>query len=191
VAFDKAVVAATNTNTVSHAEFFNTLAYNNIPYGRPFILYHIVKTDNLSLVKIVISDKDSDGDAVKFATSKNESDGNAGVGDTKASDNASHITDDNVNDKNIESAANNASVYTAKNASDDNNTPNESSTDNASDEALFNFLNILGYNTTPDCILCKSYPPNKSFDEKYENLTTLTNKYSLANDVIMVRLLHT
>ena len=66
------------------------------------------------------------------------------MGNTKASDNTSHITDDNFNDKHIESNANNSSVYTAKNSSDDNNTPSESVADNASNETLLDFLNILG-----------------------------------------------
>ena len=93
--------------------------YNTIPDGRPCILYHRVKTNNLSPVKIATSNKESngsavkfatsgtesDGSTVKFATSENESDGNAGVEDAKASNNASYITDDNVSDNDIESTA--------------------------------------------------------------------------------------
>ena len=120
---DDAVISDTNTNTYMYVDVFNTLVYNNIPDGRPLILYHTVKTDNLSLVKIVTSDKESDGNVgmgntkarnnsshiiddnitdnniysyKSITTSKKDSDGNVGMGDTKISDNASHTTDDNV-----------------------------------------------------------------------------------------------
>ena len=102
--FDNTLVADTNytdnnataigdiIDTYIYVDLFNTMSYNTIQYGRPFILYHRVKTDNLSPVKIATSNKESDGNTVTFATSENESDGNAGVGDTNASDNASHIS---------------------------------------------------------------------------------------------------
>ena len=72
----------TTTNIDVYVYTFNTQAYKDIPDGRQLILHHIVKTDNVSIVKITIPDKNSDG--------------NTGEVDMKASDNANHITNDNI-----------------------------------------------------------------------------------------------
>ena len=49
------------TNKYPHVDvyvsFANILTYDSTPDGRPFILYHTVKTDNLSLVNIATADK--------------------------------------------------------------------------------------------------------------------------------------
>ena len=77
-------------------------------------LYQSIRIHYISLAKIATSDK--------------ESDGNTGVGDTKASDNDSNNTNDNIIDNNIESYATHSSKCTADNPSDDNNKLNESRT---------------------------------------------------------------